>query len=242
MPIRGNDLQNKIVVGPSGSVSEAIETRRSVREFESDAISEADVREIVATASRAASGGNLQPWNLYVLAGEALRELVECVAKKSSETPFGDGPEYDIYPPDLTEPYRGRRARVGSEMYDLLGIARDDMAARAAQMGRNFTFFGAPVGMILTVDKQMGRPQFCDLGLFLGNIMLLAREKGLHSCPQEAWSLWGATIREVVRVPENELVFCGIALGRARADARINELYTERVSPDDFADFRGFQS
>jgi nitroreductase len=107
-------------------------------------------------------------------------------------------------------------------------------------MAKNFRFFGAPVGMILTIDKQMGPPQFADLGLFLANIMLLAREKGWHTCPQEAWSLWGDTIREVLGVAENELVFCGISLGYARGDAPINQLHTERAGLEAVADFRGF--
>ena len=233
-------MSEEFVTSPSTGVSEAIETRRSVREFEETPVSEADLRSILSTATRAASGGNLQPWKLYVLAGKAREELVERVAEKSKATPFGDGPEYDIYPADLSEPYRTRRGAVAKGMYALAGIARDDSAARVAQMAKNFSFFGAPVGMILTIDKQMGPPQFADLGLFLGNIMLLAREKGWHTCPQEAWSLWGATIREVLGVPENELVFCGLALGYAIGDAPINQLYTERAPLADVADLRGF--
>ena len=233
-------MTQNFVVSPSPGVSEAIETRRSVREFETTPIAEADLREIVSTATRAASGGNLQPWKLYVLAGDAREELVDRVAEKSKQTPFGDGPEYPIYPPDLSEPYHGRRGLVAQGMYEILGIERDDAAGRGAQMAKNFRFFGAPVGMILTIDRQMGPPQFADLGLFLGNIMLLAREKGLHTCPQEAWSLWGDTIREVLGVPDNELVFCGVAVGYARADAPINRLYTERAPLEEMADFRGF--
>ena len=156
------------------------------------------------------------------------------------ETPFGDGPEYEIYPAELTEPYVSRRGEVAKEMYDLIGIARDDGEARIKQMGRNFSFFDAPVGLILTIDKQMGPPQFVDLGLFLGNLMLLAREQGLHTCPQEAWSLWSKTIREVVGIPENELIFCGLALGHPEPEARINTLSTPRALVDDFAAFRGF--
>ncbi|MDG2335975.1 MAG: nitroreductase [Myxococcota bacterium] len=229
-----------LVLTPSPSVSEAIETRRSIREFEERAVSEADVREIVEAARRSASGGNLQPWHLHVLAGDALEALLDRVAEKSKETPFGDGPEYAIYPADLSEPYRARRGKVAEGMYELLGIARDDVAGRGAAMAKNFRFFGAPVGMLLTIDKQMGPPQFCDLGIFLGNLMLLAREKGLHSCPQEAWSLWGGTIREVLGLPESELVFCGLALGYAREDSAINGLWTERAALDDVARFSGF--
>ena len=198
------------------------------------------ILDIIATASRAPSGGNLQPWRVYALAGDARNELVDCVAEKMKETPFGDGPEYEIYPAELTEPYVSRRGEVAKEMYDLIGIARDDGEARMKQMGRNFSFFDAPVGLILTIDKQMGPPQFVDLGLFLGNLMLLAREQGLHTCPQEAWSLWSKTIREVVGIPENELIFCGLALGHPEPEARINTLSTPRALVDDFAAFRGF--
>jgi len=233
-------VTENIVLSPSVRVSEAIATRRSVREFEDTPVSEADLRAILSTATRAASGGNLQPWKLYVLTGKARDELVDRVAEKSKQTPFGDGPEYEIYPADLSEPYRARRGKVAKDMYDLAGIAHDDAGARVAQMAKNFRFFGAPVGMILTIDKQMGPPQFADLGLFLGNIMLLAREKGWHTCPQEAWSLWGDTIREVLGVAENELVFCGISLGYARGDAPINQLHTERAGLEAVADFRGF--
>lgn len=229
-----------LVVEPSPSVSEALATRRSVRAFLPDPVPEQTVREMVAAASRAASGGNLQPWKLYVLAGAAREELLRAVEERSVEKPFGDGPEYDIYPKDLTEPYRTRRGAVAHEMYELVGIARDDRVARAEQMKRNFSFFGAPVGMILTIDRQMGPPQFTDLGIFLQSLMLLARECGLHTCPQEAWSLWGATIREVVGIPDNELVFCGVSLGYAAADAAINRLHTERAGLEEFARFSGF--
>ena len=233
-------MSSKLVLSASARVSEAIRTRRSVREFEEKPVSEADLREIVDCARYSASGGNLQPWHLHVLTGTALDELLGRVAEKSKTTPFGDGPEYSIYPADLSEPYHARRGKVAVGMYELLGIARDDAAGRGAQMAKNFRFFGAPVGMILTIDKQMGNPQFCDLGIFLGNLMLLAREKGLHTCAQEAWSLWGGTIREVLGLPESELVFCGLALGYARADSVINQLCTERASVEEVARFSGF--
>jgi nitroreductase len=229
-----------LVVDPSPSVSGAITSRRSVRAYTDQPVSEAELREMLTTASRAASGGNLQPWRLYALAGAARQELVDAVARKRAETPFGDGPEYAIYPPDLTEPYVARRGAVAAGMYELVGIARDDAAGRVAQMAKNFSFFGAPVGMILTIDKQMGPPQFADLGIFLQSFMLLARERGLHTCPQEAWSLWGKTIREIVGVPEHELVFCGISLGYADPTASINQLFTERAPLEEFASLRGF--
>ena len=198
------------------------------------------VREILEVASRAASGGNLQPWKVSVLAGEARDAFVDTIAERMEESPFGEGPEYAIYPADLGEPYRARRGKVAADMYALVGIERGDREARARQMGLNFSFFGAPVGMFISIDRAMGTPQFADLGIFLQNLMLLAREKGLHTCAQEAWSMWGKSIREFTNVGEDDLVFCGLALGYADPDAVINDLWTERAPLDEFADFQGF--
>lgn len=226
-----------IVTAPSPRVSDAVATRRSVRAFLPDPVAPDLVRDIVERSARAASGGNLQPWKLAILADAKRDELVEAVRTRQATTPFGDGPEYEIYPSELGEPYRTWRGQVASEMYALVGIERDDKAARAAQMSRNFEFFGAPVGMILYIDRQMGPPQYCDLGLFLGNLMLLAREHGLHTCPQEAWSLWGRTIREVTGIPDDHVVFCGVALGYADPDAPINRLHTDRAPFEQFAEW-----
>ena len=234
--------EEELMLEATLNVEQAIRSRRSVRAFTSEPIAQDTIEEMLATASRAASGGNLQPWRVYVLTGQAPEALVSRVAEKMKETPFGDGPEYDIYPTNLEEPFVSRRAEVAREMYELVGIERGDSAGRMKQMGRNFSFFDAPVGMILTIKKLMGPPQFVDLGIFLGNLMLLAREHGFHTCPQEAWSLWGKTIREEVGVPEDELVFCGLALGRPDAKATINRLQTTRAAVSEFAEIRGFEA
>lgn len=233
-------MSRSFVEGPTPRVSEAIETRRSVRAFKPDPVPEAIVREILATASRSASGGNLQPWKVAVIAGEARDRFVATVAERMKEKPFGDGPEYDIYPHDLQNPYKARRGKVAADMYATVGIARDDTEARMKQMAQNFAFFGAPVGMFISIDKAMGPPQWADLGIFIQSIMLLAREHGLHTCPQEAWSMWGETIREFTDIPKEDIVFCGISLGYADADAPINTLYTERAPVDEFVTFQGF--
>jgi len=191
-------------------------------------------------ASRSASGGNLQPWKVSVLAGEVRDKFVNTVAERMKETPFGEGPEYEIYPQDLGEPYHGRRGKVAHGMYGILGIERDDSEGRMKQMGRNFAFFDAPVGMFISIERNMGKPQFSDLGIFLQSIMLLAREKGLHTCPQEAWSMWGKSIREFTNIPEEDIVFCGVSLGYAVPYAPINGLYTDRAPVEDFAHFQGF--
>ncbi len=233
-------MPEALIVEPSPSVSHAIATRRSVRAFRPDPVPEDVVREILARASRAASGGNLQPWKVCVLAGAARDALVEAVAERMRETPFGEGPEYAVYPPGLGEPYQGRRRKVAKDMYALVGIERGDREARMRQMALNFEFFGAPVGMFISIDRSMGPPQFADLGIFLQSVMLLARERGLHTCPQEAWSMWGKSVREFTDISKDDLIFCGVALGYAEPNAVINDLYTDRASVDEFAQFRGF--
>ena len=233
-------MSKPLVVEATPTVSQAIMTRRSVRVFLDQPVPEAVVREILEVASRSASGGNLQPWKVSVLAGAVRDDFVRTVAERRKETPFGEGLEYDIYPHDLEDPYHARRGKVAGDMYALVGIERDDSAARTQQMAKNFEFFGAPVGMFISIDRKMGPPQFADLGIFLQSIMLLAREHGLHSCPQEAWSLWGKTIREFTDIPDDDLMFCGVALGYADPDAVMNRNYTDRAAVDEFASFTGF--
>ncbi len=232
-------MSEALVVDPSRSVTEAIQTRRSVRDFLPDPVPEATVREILEIASRAASGGNLQPWKVNVLSGAARDEFVGKIAERMKESPFGEGPEYAIYPAGLGEPYRSRRGKVAMDMYALVGVDRDDKEARARQMGLNYSFFGAPVGIFISIDRGMGPPQYADLGIFLANVMLLARERGLHTCAQEAWSLWGKSIREFTGIGEEDLVFCGIALGYANPDAPVNSLHTERAPLEEFVTFHG---
>ena len=215
-------------------VSEAIATRKTVRAFRNDPVDVQTVRRILEQAARAPSGGNLQPWRVYVLLGGARDELVRRVAEKRTEAPMGETPEYHIYPPQLTEPYKTRRHRIGEAMYAAMGIPREDRARRLKHFVRNWEFFGAPIGMIFTIDRQMQQGQWADLGMFMQNIMLLAREEGLHTCPQEAWAVWPKTIREFLAVPENEMIFCGMGLGYADDEAPVNSLESERASLDEF--------
>jgi nitroreductase len=229
-----------IVTAPSPTLRDALETRRSVRQFLPDPVAEEVVRNILSESSRAASGGNLQPWRVHVLAGAERDKFVATVAEKFATSPFGDGPEYDIYPADLAQPYKGRRGQVAAEMYELAGVTRDDSAGRMRLMQRNFCFFDAPVGMFITIDRNMGPPQFSDLGMFVQSAMLVARTYGLHTCAQEAWSLWGKTIQAFLGYPDEEMIFCGLALGYADESAVINSLYTDRAPLEDFVSFRGF--
>ncbi len=219
-------------------VSEAIATRKTIRAFLSDPVPPATIREILVAAARAPSGGNLQPWRVYMLIGPARDELVRRVKVKRAETPMGDVPEYHIYPPELTEPYKTRRTRVGEMMYATMGIPREDRASRLKFFAGNWEFFGAPAGLIITIDRQMQQGQWSDLGMFLQNIMLLAREHGLHTCPQEAWAPFHKVIREYLSVPENEMIFCGMGIGYADEKAPVNSLVSERAPFEEFVTLR----
>ena len=218
-------------------VSEALATRKSIRAFTSDPVSRATIEAILTTASRAPSGGNLQPWKVHALLGPARDELVRRAHERMKSHPMGEVPEYHIYPPALTEPYKSRRFRIGEAMYATLGIAREDKAARLGVFRKNWEFFGAPAGLIITIDRQMQQGQWADVGMFLQSIMLLAREHGLHTCPQEAWAVWHRIIREFLSVPEEEMIFCGIALGYADESHPVNGLDSDRAPLEEFVRF-----
>ena len=219
-------------------VSEAIATRKTIRAFKSDPVARNTIEEIIALAARAPSGGNLQPWKVYALLGPARDELVRRVADVRKVHPMGTTPEYHIYPPDLTEPYRTRRFRIGEAMYATINIPREDKLARLKFFSANWEFFGAPCGLIFTIDRQMQQGQWADLGMFMENIMLLAREHGLHTCPQEAWAMFHPQIREYLSVPENEMIFCGMGVGFADEVAPVNSLVTERAPAGEYLTVR----
>jgi nitroreductase len=222
-------------------VRDAVASRYSCRAFLPDPLPEATVRDIIDRAARAPSGGNLQPWLVHALAGARLEALkAQLRPRFAKELPRGEGPEYDVYPRDLKEPYYGRRARVGNQLYQSLGIPREDRAARYRQFARNYLFYDAPVGIFITIDRSMGPPQWSDLGGFIQNIMLLARGYGLHTCPQEAWTNWHKTLNAFLALPAGHILFCGIALGRADEAAPINGWRSEREPLEAFARFEGF--
>jgi len=183
-------------------VREAIATRYSCRAFLPTPVPQEVVREILERAARAQSGGNLQPWLVHVLAGERLEALKALLRPRfAKELPRGEGAEYQVYPPDLKEPYYTRRSRVGEQLYASIGIPREDKAARYRQFERNYLFYDAQVGMFVSVDRIMGAPQWSDLGGFIQNVSLLARAYGLHSCAQEAWTSWHKTVSAFIKLP-----------------------------------------
>jgi nitroreductase len=223
-------------------VRDAVASRYSCRAFLPDKpVSESVVRDILERAARAPSGGNVQPWIVHAVAGERLEELkAQLRPRFAKELPRGEGPEYNIYPPELKEPYYGRRARVGNQLYGSIAVPREDKPARYRQFARNYLLYDAPVGLFVSIDRSMGPPQWSDVGGFLQNIMLLARANGLHTCAQEAWTNWHKTLRVFLDLPPELILFCGIALGYADETAPINTWRSERESVDSFTRFAGF--
>lgn len=215
------------------NVSEAVDKRMSVRKFRADPVSDDTLRSLLTDASRAPSGGNLQPWRVYVVNGESMSRLREFLPTQ----PPMDAPEYDMYPKGMTEPYKSNVFRIGEMMYATIGVAREDKEARRAQFGQNNDFFGAPASIFMFLDRQMNQPQWSDAGMFLQTFMLLAVERGLGTCPQEYWSIRHKAISTFVGAPENEMLFCGVAIGHVYDDAPINTLRSERMPLEQWATF-----
>lgn len=214
-------------------VSEAVVSRRSMRVFKTDPVPRETIEWIVTTASRAASNGNLQPWKLHVTVGPA-RERLSRAILEAIDAGEPDTREYDVYPRVFGSVYDHRRKTVGKQLYTLLGVPRGDEAGMARQFRKNYEFFGAPVGIILCVDRDMGDGQWVDCGIFLDQLMLLAREKELHTCPQAAFGRYQRIVRRELGIPDEQIVICGLALGYADADAVPNNLITDRAPLADF--------
>ena len=214
-------------------VSEAVLSRRSIRAFTSEPIKNKVIHDLLALAARSPSGGNLQPWKIYVINNQSMKKFIEFQDNWNQP----ETPGYAIYPSGLTEPYRTSRYQLGEAMYELLGIPREDKDARLQQVLRNFEFFGAPAAIFCFVDKQMGPPQWSDLGMFLQTFMLLAQEAGIDTCAQEAWAMKNDSVSEFVGSDKNDILFCGLALGYKDEDAVINQLSSERRPIEQWAKF-----
>jgi len=221
-------------------VTEAIDSRISCRAFLDTPVSKRVVVEIIEAAKRAPSGGNLQPWRVDVLTGAPLAEFLGNIRAKQRTQPMGEGTEYHVYPPNLHDPYRSRRFKCGEDLYGLLGIPRENKPARLANFARNYELFGAPVALFFSIDRRMGQDQWADVGMFMQNIMLLARERGLHTCAQEAWAVWHKSVAEFLQLPAEHMLFCGMALGHMDESAPANRLRTDRAKLEEFATLRGF--
>ena len=221
------------------NVYDAIESRRSVRDFLPTPVPGDVIRRVLTQALRAPSGGNLQPWHLHLVGGERLDALKAIMRDRVVEAPGGEGSEYDIYPKELVAPYRDRRFAVGEAMYARLGIPREDKDARRRWFARNYQFFGAPLALFCSVDRRMGPPQWSDLGMFLQSVMLLLRAEGLDSCAQECWAIYPQTIGQFIDLPAERMLFTGMSIGYAQRDGAIDTLVTERAPLDEVADFIG---
>lgn len=219
------------------SVADVIDQRISTRGFLPDEVPETTIREILEIAARAPSGGNLQPWKVHVVTGAARQRVIDAVKKKLADAPMDDEAEIAVYPPKLWEPYRSRRFKVGEDMYELLAIPREDKAGRLNNLLRNFDFFDAPVGLFFSIDRAMSQAQFAHIGAFMMAIALIAEERGLATCMQEAWQRVRKTVEGVLAIPETDILYCGMALGRPDPDAPVNRLRTDRAPIEEWATF-----
>lgn len=214
-------------------VVDAVHKRTSIRQFDSRGVDGELLRSLLKDASFAPSGGNVQPWRIYVVEGESMERMRAFLATQ----PPLDQPEYEIYPAGLTEPYRTNRFTIGEQMYATLGIAREDKEGRRRQFAHNNDFFGAPAAIFCYIDRQMGPPQWSDCGMFLQTFMLLATEQGLSTCAQEYWSVRHKSVSAFVGAPDNEMLFCGVAIGYADESAPVNRLRSERMPLDQWVTF-----
>ena len=218
------------------TVSEAVQARRSVRGFLDAPVDTDLIARLIELAARAPSGGNLQPWHIDVVSGPALERFKRDIAAKLIAG-HREAPAYDIYPPELDDPYRTRRFGIGEAMYGHIGIPREDKAARRMWFARNFAFFGAPTALFCTIDRRMGPPQWSDLGMYLQTLMLLLVEHGLASCPQECWAIYPETVTAFLGTPAHRMLFCGMAIGYEDPDERANQLRSERAPSGEWTHF-----
>jgi nitroreductase len=224
------------------TADEALATRRSVRAFLPTPVPREMVEELLALAARSPSGSNIQPWKVRVVAGAARDRLCRAILEAlDRDGAAAHKREWNYYPVNWREPYLARRRKIGWDLYGLLGIGKGDFEGTEKQRRRNYEFFGAPVGMIFTLDEDLEIGSWLDLGIFIGALAVAARGRGLDTCPQAAFADFHAVIRASLGIPANEIIICGMALGHADPDAAENRLVTERAPASQFASFEGFQ-
>ena len=229
------------VVADPASVDAAIASRFSCRAFLREReVERVTIEQILDVAARAPSGTNTQPWRVYVLQGESRDTLVDKVCA-AHDAIYADPAlaaeyreEYDYYPTKWISPYIDRRRENGWGLYGLLGIAKGEKDKMHAQHQRNFRFFDAPVGLMFTMDRVLGRGSLMDYGMFLQNVMVAARARGLHSCPQAAWNGFARIILPHVGAGADEMLVCGMSLGYADPDAPVNRFHTPREPASGF--------
>ncbi len=221
-------------------VDEAITTRKSVRAFLPTPVPRTTVEELLAVASRSPSGSNIQPWKVRVVAGDVRDGLTQAILDAIARDGFEKYQrEWNYYPVQWREPFLGRRRKIGWDMYGLLGVGKGDHEGTHQARLRNYEFFGAPVGLIFTLDEDLEIGSWLDLGILLGAIMIAARGRGLHTCPQAAFADFHSIIRPALNIPDKEIIICGMAIGHIDPAAPINALETERAGVAEFTTFHG---
>lgn len=224
------------------SAEEALRTRRSVRAFLPRPVPRSEVEELLALASRSPSGSNIQPWKVHVFSGSLRRQITREILEAIDRGPREQYQrEWNYYPQQWREPYLGRRRKIGWDLYSLLGIPKGDYARTEQQRRQNYDFFGAPVGLMFTLEEDMEIGSWLDLGIFIGSLAVAARGRGLDTCPQAAFADFHSLIRPLLGIPDKEIVICGMALGHADPHAVVNRLATERAPLGQFASFEGYE-
>ncbi|MGW3870626.1 nitroreductase [Streptomyces sp. NPDC005069] len=216
-------------------VYEAVTSRRAVRGFTDQRVPREVLERVLSGAAWAPSGSNLQPWHAYVLTGAPLAELKKHAGERIAAGDPWDEPEYEQYPPALKPPYHERRSAFGHERYSALGIAREDVEARQRAAAANWDCFGAPAALFCYIDRDLGRPQWSDVGMYLQTVMLLLRTEGLHSCTQMAWAKYRKTVAEILSPPDELILFCGMSIGYE--DATVGYTRTGRAPLDETVTF-----
>jgi len=209
----------------------AVTSRRAVRGFTDVSVSREVLERVLSAAAWAPSGSNIQPWHVYVLTGGPLAELKRRAGERVAAGDPGDEREYEMYPPALKSPYHERRSAFGKQRYGALGISREDREARQRIAAANWNCFGAPAGLFCYIDRDMGLPQWADVGGYLQTVMLLLRAEGLHSCLQMAWSVYRRTVAEVLSPPDELILYCGMSIGFE--DVTVREDHTGRAPLDE---------
>jgi nitroreductase len=218
----------------AAAVEQAIRNRRSVRAFLPDPVDPALVRHLLDLAAQAPSGTNMQPWKVRVLGPESRSRLESTLLKALDDPEFKPAEEYRYYPRTFAEPYLSRRRKVGWDLYGLLGVTKGDREGAKRHVAYNLRFFGAPVALMVTIDRSLEIGSWLDLGMFVQTLLIAAQGHGLDSCPQAIFAQFHPVVREVLAIPEGEVVVCGIALGHADPDAPANRLVPEREPVESF--------
>ena len=222
---------------PAADVFEAVRTRRSIRAYKPDPVPAETLREIIAAGRHAPSGSNIQPWRAYVLTGATLKCLSDAIMQAFLTDEPGHHRDYDYYTDPIEEPYLARRRQCGWGLYGTLGIGRGEHERSKAYRARNYNFFGAPAGLVFTIERRLEKGSWLDYGMFLQTIMLAARGRGLHTCPEASIASYPAIVRRELKISDHNIVICGMAMGYADPGDIVNTFQPPRIPLDEYATF-----